>query len=224
MNHSAKYSYFTVGVTESATNLVSARRIAIGSSFELSRSMGFIQVDVATQVSKVANGFVVGFNITNHHKVPVTLNRYIKQYLPCDYREPTRMQIVAAESVLGSNSAIVHPPGGPSPGNVTVGTDKRVKGRLVLRTEDIPPETCALGFNVIGTSPDRKQVFGSFYVKVRQNPHFTATVTDSETLLTLERLGTNHQVEDRDEIAADEMYVLSQRGIIERTRNGWRQK
>jgi hypothetical protein len=224
MTHSEKYSYFTVGVTESSTNLTSARRVAVGSSFALSRSMGFIQVDVQTAVSEVAQGFVVGFSLTNHHKAPVTLNRYIKQYLPCDYREPTRTQIVAAESVLGSNSAIVHSPGGPSPGNVTVAADKSVRGRMTLRMEDIPPETCGLGFNLIGTSTDRQPVYGSFYVKVRQNPLFTRAVTDSRTLQMLKRLGELHQVEDPDDISASELYELSQRGVIERTRTGWRRK
>ena len=99
-----------------------------------------------------------------------------------------------------------------------------VRTRLTLPLEDIPPETCGLGFNLIGTSADRKQVYGSFYVKVRQNPLFTEKVTDNATLLALEQLGDNQLVDDADEILADQLHELAQRGFIERTRNGWRRK
>jgi hypothetical protein len=225
MSHAAKYSYFNVAVTELASKVSSARRIAVGSSFALSRSMGFLQVDVAPTINETAQGFVVGLDLVNHHKTDVTLARYIKQYLPCDYREPTRLEIVAAETALGTSSAIVHPPGVKSPGRVTIGRNGRgVRSRLVLRMEDIPPETCALGFNLIGTSTDRKPVYGSYYLKVRQNPLFTRAVTDGATLLTLEQLGKNHLVQDPDEISADELHELALRGVVERTREGWRRK
>jgi hypothetical protein len=220
----AKFSYFNVTVTETASNLWSARRIAVGSSFALSRSMGFVQADVRAGVNKLPQGFVVGLDIANHHTTAITLDRYIKQYLPCDNREPTRMQIVAAESVLGPSNAIVHPRGVKSPGRLTVARQGTVKTRLTLSLEDIPPETCGLGFNLIGNSVDGKPVYGNFYVKVRQNPSFTTKVTDSRTLLTLEQLGNNQVVDDPDEIPADELHELAERGFIERTRNGWRQK
>jgi hypothetical protein len=221
---SAKFSYFNVIVTEAASNLASGRRIAVGSSFALSRSMGFVQAEVQTAVNRVPQGLIVAMEIANHHTTSVTLNRYVKQYLPCDAREPTRSQMVVAEAVLGSNNAIVHPAGAKSPGRLTVAKNGTVKSRLILPMEDIPPETCALGFNLIGTSTDRKQVYGSFYVKVRQNPLFTAKVTDGATLLTLEQLGTNLLVPDPDEIPADKLHELAQRGFIERTRTGWRRK
>jgi hypothetical protein len=221
---SAKFSYFNVTVTETASNLSSARRIAVGSSFALSRSMGFVQAEVKTGVMKLPQGFVVSVDIANHHKSSITLNRYIKQYLPCDNREATRTQIVAAESALGSSNAIVHPPGVKSPGRVTVAKNTSVRTRLVLPLEDIPPETCGLGFNLIGTSSDRKPVYGSFYVKVRQNPLFTVKVSDPTTLLALEHLGDNQLVDDLDMIPADELHELTQRGFIERTRDGWRRK
>ena len=119
---------------------------------------------------------------SNHHDTPITFTQYLKQYLPCDYEQPTTIQSVAAETVLGSNPGISHPAGAPTPGNLTVRGGAGATGRLVLRDDQIPPETCALGFTLIGQSEDRQPAYGSFYVKVRQNPRFTRPVTDVRTL------------------------------------------
>ena len=94
----------------------------------------------------------------------------------------------------------------------------------MLRQEQIPPETCALGFTLIGESEDRKPAYGNFYVKVRQNPRFTTPVTNARTLTALEYLDKNNLVPNADEITAEQLYLLEQRGFIERTRNGWRKK
>ena len=225
MTQQDKFSYFNATVTATGPGLISARRIAVGSSFAMSRSMGFVQADVKHTISRTAQGFVVGYQIRSHHGTPITFKQYLKQYLPCDYRQPTAIQTVAAETVLGPNPAIVHPPGTASPGNLTVRGDRAgVTGRLVLREEQLPPETCAIGFTLIGESEDRKPAYGSFYVKVRQNPRFTSPVTNPRTLAALEYLDKNNLVPDADEISAEQLYLLEQRGFIERTPNGWRKK
>jgi hypothetical protein len=224
MEQQDKFSYFNATVTASGPGLVSARRIAVGSSFAMSRSMGFIQADVKHTLTPTGQGFVVGYQIRNHHGAPITFSQYLKQYLPCDYRQPTAIQTVAAETVLGTNPAISHPPGTPTPGNLTIRGGTGATGRLVLRQEQIPPETCALGFTLIGESEDRKPVYGNFYVKVRQNPRFTTPVTNARTLTALEYLDKNNLVPNADAITAEQLYLLEQRGFIERTRTGWRKK
>ena len=108
-----------------------------------------------------------------------------------------------------------------SPGILSVGRNRTVRNRFTLLLEDIPPETCGLGFNVIGVSRDRRPVYGSFYLKVRKNPMFTAAVTDKQTLLALEELGKTQSLVDPDTILVDQLYELSQRGLIKRTPNGW---
>ena len=98
MTQQDKFSYFNATVTVSGPGLVSARRIALGSSFAMSRSMGFVQADVRHTVTKSAQGLVVGYQIRNHHGTPITFTQYLKQYLPCDYQQPTAIQSVAAET------------------------------------------------------------------------------------------------------------------------------
>ena len=67
-----KYNYFNVTVMETSMPLViTARRIAVGSSFALSRSMGFVQADVQTSLVKTGVGFVVDVAVTNHHTSPI---------------------------------------------------------------------------------------------------------------------------------------------------------
>jgi hypothetical protein len=224
MEQQDKFTYFNASVTATGPGLISTRRIAIGSSFAMSRSMGFIQADVKHTLTPTGQGFVVGYQIRNHHGTPITFRQYLKQYLPCDYRQPTTIQAVAAETVLGTNPAIGHPPGAPTPGDLTIRGGTGATGRLVLRQEQIPPETCALGFTLIGESEDRKPAYGNFYVKVRQNPRFTTPVANARTLAALEYLDKNNLVPNADEITAEQLYLLEQRGFIERTRNGWRKK
>ncbi len=139
-----KFSYFNTTVTVSGPGLVSARRIALGSSFAMSRSMGFVQADVRHTVTKSAQGLVVGYQIRNHHGTPITFTKYLKQYLPCDYQQPTAIQSVAAETVLGPNPGITHPGARPTPGNLTVRGGAGASGRLVLREEQIPPRRARL--------------------------------------------------------------------------------
>jgi hypothetical protein len=216
-----KYTYYNVTVVETSSELITARRIAIGSSFVLSRSMGFVQADVRTKVTKTGTGFVVDVDITNHHRTPITLNRYLKHYLPCNYREQNRTEIVAARSVLGATSAIVQPPNVQSPGLVTIARNRSVRNRLAINLEDVPSETCAIGVNLIGTSRDGLPVYGSYYLKVRQNPMFTRAVTDKQTLLALEDLGAKQLLSDPDRVLVDRLYELRQRGLIKRTPTGW---
>ena len=102
MEQQDKFTYFNASVTATGPGLISTRRIAIGSSFAMSRSMGFIQADVKHTLTPTGQGFVVGYQIRNHHGTPITFRQYLKQYLPCDYRQPTTIQAVAAETVLGN--------------------------------------------------------------------------------------------------------------------------
>jgi hypothetical protein len=224
MTYPDKFSYFNATVTATGPGLVSARRIAVGSSFAMSRSMGFVQTDVAHTLSRTAQSLIIGYQIRNHHGVPITFTNYLKQYLPCDYRQAMTVQAVAAETALGPNPGISHPAGDPTPGNLTIRGGAGAAGRLVLRQEQIPPETCAIGFTLIGEAEDRKPAYGSFYVKVRQNPRFTTPVTNARTLVALEYLDKNNLVPDAHEITADELYLLEQRGFLERTPGGWRKK
>ena len=216
-----KYTYYNVTVVETSSKLITARRIGVGSSFVLSRSMGFVQADVRTKVTKTGVGFVVDVDIANHHSTSITLNRYLKHYLPCDYREPNRTEFVAAESVLGVTSAIVHPPNVKSPGLVTIPRNGSVSNRFTINLEDVPAEACAIGVNLIGTARDRLPVYGSYYLKVRQNAVFTKAVTDKQTLLALEQLGVKQLLSDPDRVLVDQLYELRQRGLITRTPSGW---
>jgi hypothetical protein len=183
--------------------------------------MGFVQADVKTALVKTGVGFIVDVDITNHHRTPITLNRYLKHYLPCNYRDENRTQIVAAESVLGTTNAIVHPPGVKSPGLVTIPRNGTVRNRFPILLEDVPPEVCAIGVNLIGTSRDRLPVYGSYYFKVRQNPLFTRAVSDKQTLLALEDLGQKQLLSDPDRVFVDRLYELRQRGLVKRTPSGW---
>ena len=151
--------------------------------------MGFVQADVKHTVTKSAQGLVVGYQIRNHHGTPITLTQYLKQVPAVRLPQPTAIHSVAAESVLGSNPGITHPGGRPTPGNLTVRGGTGASGRLMLRDEQIPPETCALGFTLIGHSEDKKPVYGNFYVKVRPNPRIHPAGDRCATLAALEYLG-----------------------------------
>src|SRR5687767_6950745 len=95
-----KFNYYNVTVTSSPSGLVSGKRIALGSSFDLSRRMGFVQAEIRSAVTKTGQGFVVGLEIENHHNRLIEFNRYLKQYLPCDTRQKPRVEDVTAESVF----------------------------------------------------------------------------------------------------------------------------
>jgi hypothetical protein len=218
-----KFNYYTVTVLASPSGLVSGKRIALGSSFDLSRKMGFVQADVRTGVIKTGQGFVVDLEVKNHHPVPFSFNRYLKQYLPCDTRQKPRVEDVNAEAVLGTGVTVVRPPGTLAPGVVTVPSGGAETSRLVLSLEKIPAETCAVGFNLIGTSRDRKPVYGSFYLPVRRNPRATTPVVDEDTLLAIKTLKLQGQLPPGTvEVTGEDLYMLEQRGLLERTKTGWR--
>jgi hypothetical protein len=217
-----QYSYFSAIVQETGSGLLTGKRIALGSSFDLSRSMGFVEADVKTTVTQTGVGFVVGLDIKNHHPNSVRFGRYLKHYLPCDTRQPPRTEDVAAESVFGQGATVTRPPGALSPGFVTVGSGRTIRSRLVLSLEKIPSETCALGFNLIGEAAGRRPVYGSFYLPVRRNPRFTARVNDEDTLFALKDLVEDQLVPNAFKLSGEDLYLLEQRGLVERTQGGWR--
>lgn len=218
-----KFNYYNVTVTASPSGLLSGKRIALGSSFELSRRMGFVQADVRTAVTKTGQGFVIGLEVENHHNRLIELNRYLKQYLPCDTRQRPRVEDVTAEAVFGTGVTVVRPAGTLAPGVVTVPTGGLAKSRLVLSLDKIPPETCALGFNLIGTARDGKAVYGSFYLPVRHNPRATTPVVDEDTLLMLKTLKQQGLIPPGTiSLTGEDLYLLEQRQIVERTQTGWR--
>ena len=79
-----------------------------------------------------------------------------------------------------------------------------------------------LGFNLIGESADGKEVYGSFYLQVRRNPRLTAKVTDGPTLLALKHLVENNLVPSEARVTGEDLYLLEQRELLERTKDGWR--
>ncbi len=202
---------------------MSGKNIALGSSFQRSRMMGFVQADVTPTVTKTGQGFVVGLDIRNSHKSSIRLNRYFKQYLPCDVvREDARFEDVPAELVFGTGVPIVRPPGTLAPGTVTIAAGQTARSRLVLPLERIPPETCAIGFNLMGVTTDRQTVYGSFYLPVRRNPNFTKPVADAKTLTMLKELVEANLLPSTGQVSGEDLYLLEQRGLIERTAGGWR--
>lgn len=217
-----RYSYFTPLVQETGSGLLSGKRIALGSSFDLSRSLGFVQAEVEPGVTKTGTGFAVELEVRNHHHQPIHFERYLKHYLPCDTRDAPRVEHVLAESVFGTGVPIVRPPDTHEPGVVTVPQGGEVRSRLLLPLEKIPPETCALGFNLIGKSEDRRDAYGSFYLPVRRNRLKTTPVTDARTLLALKGLVEDELVPNADQIAGEDLYLLEQRGLLARTGSGWR--
>jgi hypothetical protein len=223
VNPADKYTYFPAFVLETSTSLVSGKNLALGSSFHRSRMMGFVQADVTPTVTKTGQGFVVGLDIRNSHKTAIRLNRYFKQYLPCDVaREQARFEDVPAELVFGTGVAISRPPGVLAPGTVTIAAGQTERSRLVLPLERIPPETCAIGFNLMGVSTDRQKVYGSFYLPVRRNPNFTKPVTDAKTLTMLKELVEAQLLPATGQVSGEDLYLLEQRGLVERTAGGWR--
>jgi hypothetical protein len=218
-----KYTYFAAFVVETASQLVSGKNIALGSSFQRSRMMGFVQADVTPTVTKTGQGFVVGLDIRNSHKSSIRLNRYFRQYLPCDVvREDARFEDVPAELVFGTGVTITRPPGVLDPGTVTIAAGQTARSRLVLPLERIPPETCAIGFNLMGITSDRQKVYGNFYLPVRRNPHFTQPVADTKTLTMLKELVEASLLPSTGQVTGEDLYLLEQRGLIERTARGWR--
>jgi hypothetical protein len=223
MNASGKYTYFSAFVMETGTSLLSGRRLALGSSFHRSRMMGFVQADVKSSVTKTGQGFVVDLEVKNNHTAPILLNRYFKQYLPCDVsRERARFQDVPAELVFGPAAAITRPPGVKAPGTLAIAAGGTSRSRLALSLEQIPPETCVVGFNLMGITTGRLKVYGSFYLPVRRNPEFTQAVTDVKTATMLEELVDANLLPATGRITGEDLYLLEQRGLIERTATGWR--
>jgi hypothetical protein len=114
VNPADKYTYFAAFVVETASQLVSGKNIALGSSFQRSRMMGFVQADVTPTVTKTGQGFVVGLDIRNSHKSSIRLNRYFKQYLPCDVvREDARFEDADDVGMLGQprgEAGLAHEP------------------------------------------------------------------------------------------------------------------
>ena len=95
----------------------------------------------------------------------------------------------------------------------------------MLPLNQVPPETCAVGFHVMGRSiNNRLPVYGSFYVKVRSNEAFIDPVIDTDTLQMLQQLAAQQLLPDPDAVTVEQLYLLEQRGLIERTRSGWRRK
>jgi hypothetical protein len=218
-----KYSYYPAFVMETSTNLISGKNIALGSSFHRSRMMGFVQADVASTVTETGQGFVVGLSIRNSYKTPIRLDRYFKQYLPCDVaRDQARFEDVPAELVFGTGIPVSRPPGVLTPGTVTIGVGRTARSRLVLPLERIPAETCAIGFNLMGTTTDGQKAYGSFYLPVRRNPNFTRAVTDTDTLTLLKELVAANLLPATGKVTGEDLYLLEQRGLIERTASGWR--
>jgi hypothetical protein len=218
-----KYTYFTAFVMETGSQLVSGKNIAIGSSFHRSRMMGFVQADVRPTVTKTDQGFVVGLDIRNSHKTSIRLNRYFKQYLPCEVdRESARFEDVPAELVFGTGVTITRPPGVLAPGTVVVGAGQTARSRLVLPLDRIPPETCVIGFNLMGVTTDRQKVYGNFYLPVRRNPKFTKAVADVPTLKLLQELVDANLLPATGLVTGEDLYLLEQRGLIARTAGGWR--
>jgi hypothetical protein len=222
IKHAERYTQFTAIVVETSTNLASARNIAVASSFALSREMGFVQADVESTVTKTGTGFVVGLDVRNHHKAPIVLERYIKQYLPCDTRQAPRYQDVMAEAVFGQGAAITRPGGPRTPGTVALGVGGLVRTRLVMPLEKVPEDTCVIGFNLIGRADDRRPVYGSFYLPVRRNERRTTPVTDPKTLAALAGLVQDDLVPSADRVTGEDLYLLWQKGKVARTGNGWR--
>ena len=141
-----KYSYFSAFVVESGTQLLSGKRIALGSSFHRSRMMGFVQADVVPTVTKTGQGFVIGLDLHNPYKTAMRLDRYFKQYLPCNVtRDESRFEDVPAELVFGTGVTISRPPGVLAPGTVSIGAGRRARSRLVLPLERIPPRPASSG-------------------------------------------------------------------------------
>jgi hypothetical protein len=91
-----------------------------------------------------------------------------------------------------------------------------------LSLEQIPPETCVVGFNLMGITTGRMKVYGSFYLPVRRNPEFTQAVTDVKTATMLEELVDANLLPATGRITGEDLYLLEQRGLIERTATGWR--
>jgi hypothetical protein len=184
--------------------------------------VGFVQADVESTVTKTGTGFTVGLDVRNHYKAPIVLDRYIKQYLPCDTRQAPRYQEVAAESVFGLGAPITRPAGTLSPGTVTLAAGGQVRSRLVMPLERVPEDTCVIGFNLIGEAGDRRPVYGSFYLPVRRNEERTTPVTDPKTLDALAGLVEDDLVPSPDRVTGEDLYLLWQRGKVARTGNGWR--
>ena len=65
-------------------------------------------------------------------------------------------------------------------------------------------------------------MYGSFYLPVRRNPAFTKAVTDAKTLTMLKELVVAQLLPSTGEVTGEDLYLLEQRGLIERTAQGWR--
>lgn len=222
VRHRDPYSYFPALVQETASGVWSGKQIALASSYDLSRKLGFVQVDVDHALTKGGTGYVLGLKVQNRHDRPVVLDHYTKHYLPCDPAEPPRSEDVAAESVFGSGVAIAHPGRARTPGRVSLGKGGSAAGRTSLPFANLPPETCAIGFTLAGQSADRLPAYGSVYFTVRRNPGFTRPVRDRETRAALLSLTEDDSVASDQVVTGEDLYLLEQRGVVERTQEGWR--
>lgn len=221
VDHKNVYTHFTTLVQETSTGLASGRRIAVGSTVATSRQMGFAQAEVRTNVTKTGSGVVVELNLINHEPAPIVFDHYLKHYLPCNTRQGPHTVHVGARSVFGPDTVIVNPPGPPTAGFVTLPAARSLRTRISLPLEKIPAETCALGFNLVGSSGG-KPAYASFYLPVRRNREHTRPVTDAATIATLEHLTKQNLVPDDNHVDGEQLQQLKQRGLVAVTKTGLR--
>lgn len=223
VQHQLPYTTFEVSVTEISTQLTTKRRIALASSFDLARSMGFVEADIDAKVSFSPNGAVnVSLEVRNHHSEPAVFGRYFKLYLPCDPAVPFRWQDVSAVSLFGQSPTIKNAPA--SPGVLTIPPRRKQSYRISFEPGEIPPSICGIGYKLVGATPSRQKAYASTYFQVRNNPLFTQALADEETRAALKHLEDNGLLPNPDRVTEEDLYYLEQRGRIARTPAGWKVK
>lgn len=223
MRHDRESTNFTVSVTDPVTNETAQGEIVLGSHVYLAQQQNVLLPQVFPPLIDGSCPLVVDFEIQNPSPDDTLyFERYVRRIYPCDPSQSSWSTEISAPDVFGSAilpqlSSQGFPDTPTNPGQLRIAPGSTLTGQLVLPCEEIPPDTCAIEYDFVGISRNRRRVQSALWVTTGHVKGDEPSPTTLDTLASLVDQGLVSPYLVTEENLRD----LAASGVITLTPDGW---
>jgi hypothetical protein len=229
MDHEQLSTSFVVSATDPATREVVRAEVVLGSHVYLGLQQGLLLPQLSPPLLDGRSCPIeADFEVRNPVGDDwVVFDRYVRRIHRCDPAAPSWSADIPALDLFGDGvssqvAADGYPasPDGPSPtgpGRLSIPPDGVLAGHLSLPCDEIPPGTCALEYDLVGTSRAGRHVQASLWVRTGSVEAPPPSPTTRATLAALQEDG----LVSSEVISEEELLALQASGVVTLTPAGW---
>jgi uncharacterized repeat protein (TIGR01451 family) len=179
------------------TSLGTPTTVSVWNDYAASRNRGLIRPLLANQPELTLSGnqLTGEYSLRNLEDEPILFTERQVQFQPCDPAidlDPAPWEIIS----------------------IAIGPGELLIDSLVLDAATVPEYACGVGLHLAGQSGSAYQAVADIYFQIKRDPLSYHLVNDQVILDTLAYVVEQGLVDDPDQISDEELYQLSQAGLI----------